>query len=961
MAVAINGAPAQTSAPTNAAPRAHHRRRRPRGLIVFAILVVIMAAIATTCLVIVVRAIDQPFPGFLMYPFRNVGSVGSLDWPGYSAGARYQDIIREVNGVPVRTSAEVQEIVNRTRIGESIVYTLDRQGTSFVADVPVSTFTSADFVKLFGPLFLAGVFFCLVAVVVYFLRPDTAASWAFSIFCLSLGSYMIGGLPIQLPPHFVWLYALNVLAQPVYPAALLHLSLLFPERTALVTRRPWLQFVPYLVSAVLGVYMLVDIRALAAGGANPEAVLGTHARLLREISIARLYAILGASSIVIASARVYWRSHSVIARQRSRVILFGSALAFLPPTVVMPLVLLAKIGVPFNLIVIPAFAFPLSMGYAIARHNLFDVDVYIKRALGYGSMTAVVGIGYLSAQTFVKNIILDPLFGRHAETVYPILFAVLIVFFFNPIKQWVQGQVDGIFFRKRLDYKGTISSVSNALTSMLNLEQIIRQVIRTVHDQMFVETAGIVIVQRNSREVGAFFVGDTGDGSSVATEPPAIGYDDPLLALLRERKTLVTRYEIEEDPQYEEIRAGCVERFTAMRTTIAIPLKSQQQVTGMLALGDKKSGKFYAREDIDLLTTMADQAAIAIQNATAHEEVVRYAEELAESLRRIQTLESIKSNLAKFVPKTVQDLIEESPDAPSFEKREVDVSVVFADITGYTRLSSQMELEQVNRLVERYFGAFLDEIVKHGGDVNETVGDGLMVIFRAPEPHRHARAAVLAALGIQRRTAEINAELRGQSEPIEMHVGVNSGIASVGATKIEGASGTRWTYTASGPTTNVAARLAALGEGGFVVFSEETHQRLGGDVDAEDLGPQALKNVAQPVHVYRIHADRQDRLAAGDHAALRRHRRRTVSWPVRLWIGEEKYEGRAVDASVHGLRLVSVPDALLKIGEAYRIEILSLSGLGPVVGEVRTISDDGVGIELREPLLAAIDVPDEER
>src|SRR3989338_707473 len=163
---------------------------------------------------------------------------------------------------------------------------------------------------------------------------------------------------------------------------------------------------------------------------------------------------------------------------------------------------------------------------------------------------------------------------------------------------------------------------------------------------------------------------------------------------------------------------------------------------------------------------MASQAAVAIQNAHAHEEVVRYAEELAASLRRIQILESIKTNLAKFVTKTVQDLIEESPEAPVFDKREADVSVLFADITGYTRLSAQLELDQVNRLVERYFGAFLDEIIKYGGDVNETAADGLMVIFRDPAPPRHARAAALAALGIQRRAREINEELRGQFEPV---------------------------------------------------------------------------------------------------------------------------------------------------------------------------------------------------
>jgi class 3 adenylate cyclase len=283
-----------------------------------------------------------------------------------------------------------------------------------------------------------------------------------------------------------------------------------------------------------------------------------------------------------------------------------------------------------------------------------------------------------------------------------------------------------------------------------------------------------------------------------------------------------------------------------------IPFAVNEHLKGGIALGEKLTGDAYTSDDSELLVTLANQAAIAIQNAIAHEGLVRYAEELAASLRRIQILESMKANLAKFVPKTVQDLIEKSPEAPLLEKREADVSVLFADITGYTRLSSQMAMEHVNQLVEVYFGVFLDEILKYGGDVNETAGDGLMVIFQDPDPCRHAASAVQAALGIQRRTRETNATLEGFFEPVTMHVGVNSGIASVGATKIEGTAGTRWTYTASGPTTNVAARLAALGEGGSVVISEETRGRLGDEFQTEDMGFPPLKNVAQPVRAYRL-------------------------------------------------------------------------------------------------------------
>jgi class 3 adenylate cyclase len=260
------------------------------------------------------------------------------------------------------------------------------------------------------------------------------------------------------------------------------------------------------------------------------------------------------------------------------------------------------------------------------------------------------------------------------------------------------------------------------------------------------------------------------------------------------------------------------------------------------------------------------------------------------------------------------------------------------------------DLERVNQLVEVYFGDFLDEILRYGGDVNETAGDGLMVIFRDSDPHRHATAAVLAALGIQRRTRETNATLEGYFEPIAMHVGVNSGIASVGATKIEGTAGTRWTYTASGPTTNVAARLSALGEGGSVVISEETRRRLGDEFQAEDMGFTPLKNVAQPVRAYRLTAEEREPAAALAFAERRRHPRRPVFWPVRVWIGEDAFDGHAVNASIHGLCLVTDAKDMLKVGTSYRVEIL-IGGDRPFpcTAEVRKLSDRGAGMETKEP------------
>ena len=233
---------------------------------------------------------------------------------------------------------------------------------------------------------------------------------------------------------------------------------------------------------------------------------------------------------------------------------------------------------------------------------------------------------------------------------------------------------------------------------------------------------------------------------------------------------------------------------------------------------------------------------MAVANAEAHRQVVDYSRQLERSLL-------IRGNLAKFVPQRVRQLMEESPEAPSFDKRETEVTVLFADITGYTRLSARLSPEVLGMLVERYVGAFLDEIVKQGGDVTETAGDGLMVIFHDGE---HARAAVDTARGIHRQAAQIGAELSPRFEPLAMHIGINTGPALLGATKIEGRAGTRWTYTASGMTTNIAARLAAQADGGEIVISEATLSRLAGGFPAEDLGMRELKNVERPMRLFRL-------------------------------------------------------------------------------------------------------------
>jgi len=245
---------------------------------------------------------------------------------------------------------------------------------------------------------------------------------------------------------------------------------------------------------------------------------------------------------------------------------------------------------------------------------------------------------------------------------------------------------------------------------------------------------------------------------------------------------------------------------------------------------------------------------------SAHDELEERNTELAktlgnlqESMRRVELLEQVKGELIKFVPESVTRLLEKNPDAREMEKREADVSVLFLDVEGYTRLSEQLPPQRLNRMIQDYFSSFLEIIRAKHGEVNETAGDGLMVIFQSEEgPARHALNAAGAALQLLAKVTNLNLEFTGIYPAVAIHVGINSGPALVGATKLDAAGGGRWTFTASGPTTNLAARIAGLTMGGEVMVGSETAERIMDHYVLQDAGEHSLKNVSKPVRVFRL-------------------------------------------------------------------------------------------------------------
>jgi class 3 adenylate cyclase len=743
------------------------------------------------------------------------------------------DVVRVMNGQVLASGRDIQATIESQDPRTTFHYIVYRRGQLVEADVTTRLFTRRDFLRYLAEGLLPGVLQLAIGAFVFLIRPGRPQSWLFLSFLLI--AYLVGVTFAD--AHTTYRFTeLFLTAWAFWPATLLHLAMTFPQRRGIVRRFPRVVWLPYLISAAVATLLQLpgvhsDMRLLLAVPAVGAAYWGV-ALVLLVLSLARA-SIVGGTPLI---------------RQRARILCAAFVLGYVPPILGTVAEALFQVTVPYlNGMWKLTLLFPIVMAYAMVRYDLFDVRAALRTGAVYSAVTGLVVLAYTGAIA-AMDILLTNWEAAQSPIVAAAVMAVLVVVLLNPLYLRSQRLVDRLFFRQRVDMQRSIERVSEVMSGLLDLRQIVELLTRTVEEQLHPVRQELYLL--DARRQG-YVRPDQEEGDERDDRPP-IDAGSPLVRSLELRGQPLTRERVEEDPALEDYREGCLEGMDGLGATLVVPFLFQGHATGFLALGPKRSGLGYSTQDLGLLRLLANSSALALEHARAYAALQETNAELRTAVRRVEILESIRTNLAKFVPRTVQVLIESAPEAPELDKREVDVTVLFVDLVGYTRLTQRLDPGRVNELVERCFGAYLDEILRRGGDVNETAGDGLMAIFRDADPRRHARQAVKCALAILRRTRELNEMLHGLPEPIAVHIGVNSGLATVGATKIEGANGTRWTYTASGQVTIVAARLAALAQRDEILVGAETRKRLGTEVPLEDLGERPLRNVEAPMRVFRL-------------------------------------------------------------------------------------------------------------
>src|SRR5499427_444277 len=273
-----------------------------------------------------------------------------------------------------------------------------------------------------------------------------------------------------------------------------------------------------------------------------------------------------------------------------------------------------------------------------------------------------------------------------------------------------------------------------------------------------------------------------------------------------------------------------------VRSTICAPLVTESGVHGALYADRLDPFSAFKPDDLELISAVAAQTAIAVENVRAHERLAR--EEVA------------RANYGRFLPEYVVKQLLDNPDSFKLGGVTQTITVLFADIRGFTRISEHAPPEKIVQLLNHYFSAMTEIIFAHGGTLDKYLGDGLMALFGAPTvTPKDAANAMAAAVAMQRRMLSINDELQAEGYPeIGIGIGLHTGEVIVGYIGSE----RRSEYTAIGDTVNTASRLESNAKGGEILVSEATANAAQTSYQLLPRDPISVKNREQPVPLFEV-------------------------------------------------------------------------------------------------------------
>ncbi|MDT8324986.1 MAG: SpoIIE family protein phosphatase [Bacteroidota bacterium] len=537
------------------------------------------------------------------------------------AGIRDGDILLRIDGVSVNNPRGPSFLLNRHQAGSKAEFLVDRDGVLHTYQVEIlKTFNYAYFAQ-----FLLGFGFLLVGYIVLVARPQGTIQRKFARYGI-FAMYFFGFSTVVTSELYdpLWkvqfINTASLLARIIAPPIFISFFLHFPVRRS-VTRRRWLLPALYggtMLAALVLLAYVYKLLGIGIGGFVVEAAA----------MLPFAYFLTGLGLFV----HSYYRHVEEDRRQQLRPILQSVFIGiaafvyiiiitttypfaiFLQPYLLLPALLI--IGIP------PAF------GYSIVKYRLMDFTVIVKRSLMYGLITAAIAAIYLGV-VFGLGSLLGNVLGETDNQLLTLIAFVVIALMFDPLKQRLQRVIDKLFYRERYNYQKALMEFSHELPRLINLEQILSSVVNRIAGTMHVEKVSVGLCE-------------SGNGCSILSQniPEELSTfssrEGGVLELLKKTRAPFSVAHLDEDIRITD--AEDRRKLEESGIELIVPMFLQNRMIGAINVGPKMSGSVYSQEDMDLLSTVASQAAIAIENARLHRSEVEK-QKIAEQLKIAQRIQ----------------------------------------------------------------------------------------------------------------------------------------------------------------------------------------------------------------------------------------------------------------------------------------------------------------------------------
>lgn len=515
--------------------------------------------------------VGKSFPGFLILENRVVASAGLAHWSGTQSGKIYRYEVTAVDGRPVRSSLGLLETVSGIAPGTPIRYEFAAGGDVFERTIDTHTFSWFDFSMLFGAYLFCGLSLGGLALAIRYMRGSDRTATGTAIPLFIVGMWSLTAMDLYGPYR---LFRLHAFCESFLFAAMIHLAICFPDPFKWLDRHPRAVLVPYGVAAVLALIAQIGLM-------TPEVYVATQLFSIRAFGA-------GLAFLILCHGIRWVKNPSFETRQRLKVVALGCGAALGPQLVISVWAAMTGSKAPQNIMALTGIFFPISVGYAVMRQNVLGVDELVRRSMQYVLMTAVVFGTYVGCLTAFEVAFQGSEFRDSSS--FMLALAGVSVFGLIPMRDRLQVWVDRAFFRTSYNFSRIIEDTSRRLASATELQVIYDELSKTVGEAVHPEWIALYFRRSNHRPLEAV----------AAANIPI----PRLLMLLNDVEDSVLPVDGEE---------GC----------LAVPFRVEEDLRAVLLLGPRRSGRMYSGDDRRLLLTIANQGAVAIQNALAMEELRR--------------------------------------------------------------------------------------------------------------------------------------------------------------------------------------------------------------------------------------------------------------------------------------------------------------------------------------------------